>query len=232
MVPVFVVGLPRTGTTLVEKMLARHPQVRARGEMDWLPFLDFELTAKQRRNDPAALRHVASTYMAHLRQDDAPARWYIDKNPHNFRSLDLIASLFPHARIVHCVRNRRDTAVSIWSQLFAHRDVDYAYDLRDIAVFGQGHDRLMAHWRRSLELPVFELKYERLVEQPESMLRQLGDFLGLPNHTGEGPEREAGSGIATASVWQARQPIHRGSVGRWHEFAPYLPELLDSFGAA
>lgn len=230
-VPVFVVGLPRTGTTLVEAMLARHPLVRARGEMDWLPFLAFELAARKLANDPTALRQVAATYLAHLRQDDAPARWYIDKNPHNFRYLGLIASLFPQARIIHCTRDRRDAAVSIWSQLFAHQDVGYAYAMDDIAVFGRGHDRLMRHWRLNLEQPVFELEYERMVEQPAAMLRQLGDFLGLGADAFEDQEAVAGGAISTASVWQARQPIHRESVGRWREFEPYLPELLRCFPA-
>jgi tetratricopeptide (TPR) repeat protein len=229
--PVFVVGLPRTGTTLVENMLARHPQVRARGEMDWLPFLAFELSARQRTNDPVALRQAASLYLSQLRQDDAPAHWYIDKNPHNFRYLGLIASLFPQARIIHCVRERRDTAVSIWSQLFAHRDMDYAYDMSDIAAFAQGHDRLMAHWHATLQLPVFELAYERLVERPADMLRQAGEFLGLTAHDLLDSRPDASSAIGTASVWQARQPIHRGAVGRWREFAPWLPELTDHFGA-
>jgi len=227
--PVFVVGLPRTGTTLVETMLARHPQVRGRGEIDWLPFLAFELSARKLASDPAALRQVAATYLAHLRQDDAPARWYIDKNPHNFRYLGLIASLFPQARIIHCTRDRRDTAVSIWCQLFAHQDVGYAYDLGDIAAFGRGHDRLMQHWRQSLKQPVFELEYERMVEQPAGMLRELGDFLGLSVDAFADQQPDTRRAIATASVWQARQPIHRESVGRWREFEPYLPELLRSF---
>ena len=231
-VPVFVVGLPRTGTTLVEEMLTRHPQVRGRGEMDWLPFFAFELSARQPANAPLALRQAASMYLTQLRQDDAPARWYIDKNPHNFRYLGLIASLLQQAKIIHCVRDRRDTAVSIWCQLFAHQDIDYAYDIGDIAAFGQGHDRLMEHWRRSLDLQVFEVEYERLVEQPASMLQQLSDFLGLPEqeHDLNGSKSNEHSAISTASVWQARQPIYRGSVGRWHQFAPYLPELLEWFG--
>ena len=224
-IPVFVVGLPRTGTTLVEEMLTRHPMVRGRGEMDWLPFLAFELSAQQRANDPLALRQAASIYLAQLRQDDAPARWYIDKNPHNFRYLGLIASLFPQARIIHCVRNRRDTAVSIWCQLFAHRDTGYANDLGDIAAFGQGHDRLMRHWRDRLEMRIFEVAYESMVEQPDAMVRQLCGFLGLPAQEIAGSAPTGGGAITTASVWQARQPVHRGSVGRWRQFEPYLLEL-------
>ncbi len=226
--PLFVVGLPRTGTTLVAELLGRHAQVRNRGEMNWLPFLAQELTTQRRLDSPPALRRAASIYLAQLRQDDAAATWYLDKNPHNFRHLGLIAGLFPQARIIHCVRERRDTALSIWSQLFAHQDVDYAYDFADIAAFADGHDRLMRHWRQSLQLPVFELEYEQLVGQTEATLRRLADFLGLPaEEVCNAQQRD--SVISTASVWQARQPVHRAAVGRWRRYLPYLPELSEHF---
>jgi len=228
-VPVFVVGLPRTGTSLVEERLSRHPQVRGRGELDWLPFLAHELSARRRSGDPEALRQAAATYLAHLRQDDAPARWYIDKNPHNFRHLGLIAALFPDARVIHCVRDRRDTAVSIWTQYFAHPDAGYAGDLRDIAAVGRGHDRLMRHWRESLDLPILEIAYERLVEDPDATLGTVAAFLGLPEHAVRADADVPETAIGTASAWQARQPVHRGSVGRWRQFEPFLPELATLF---
>lgn len=228
-IPVFVVGLPRTGTTLVTEKLAAHPQVRGRGEMNWLPYLAHELAAGQRLHDPAALRQAAAVYLRHLRQDDAPARWYIDKNPHNFRHLGLIQALFPQARVIHCLRDRRDTALSIWSQLFAHQDVDYAYDLADIAAFGQGHDRLMQHWRRTLRLPLHELHYEDLVAGPDQALARLRGLLGIGEPEGQGAA--PATAISTASVWQARQPVYRGAVGRWRAYAPYLPELERLFPA-
>jgi len=227
-IPVFVVGLPRTGTTLVAEKLADHPRVRSRGEMNWLPFLAHELAARQQWQQPDALRQAASIYLSHLRQDDAPAHWYIDKNPHNFRHLGLIQALFPQARIIHCVRERRDTALSIWSQYFAHQDLDYAYSLADIAAFAEGHDRLMRHWRAVLSMPLFELEYERMVDQPDHTLRQLGGFLGLDEDSR--PEQVVrDSAVSTASVWQARQPVYRAAVGRWRQYAPHLPELLTRF---
>lgn len=221
-IPVFVVGLPRTGTTLVAEKLAAHPQVRGRGEMNWLPRLAHELASARRLHDPGALRQAAGIYMGHLRQDDPPARWYLDKNPHNFRHLGLAQALFPHARVILCRRDRRDTALSIWSQLFAHPDVDYAYDFADIAAFAAGHDRLVEHWCRSLRLPIHELRYEELVSAPEDALRRLREFLGIGEAAAVASPATA---ISTASVWQARQPVYRSAVGRWRAWAPHLPEL-------
>jgi hypothetical protein len=177
-------------------------------------------------HDPAALHQAAAIYMGHLRQDDAPARCYIDKNPHNFRHLGLVQALMPQARVIFCRRDRRDTALSIWSQLFAHQDVDYAYDFADIAAFAAGHDRLMEHWQRTLRLPILELHYEDLVAGPEETLRRLRGFIGID---GEEAAPGAATAISTASVWQARQPVYRGAVGRWRAWDAYLPELQRLF---
>jgi len=136
--------------------------------------------------------------------------------------------MFPGARVIHCRRDRRDTAVSIWSQLFAHQDLDYAYDLGEIAAFAEGHDRLMRHWQQSLRLPVFELHYEELVAQPQAVLDRLHRFLGAEPPAAAVRAAPA-SAISTASIWQARQPVYRSAVGRWRDYAPHLPELLRHF---
>jgi len=224
-VPVFVVGLPRSGTTLVAELLGRHPQVCNRGERSWIPFLDQQLAAGNARHQPAALRSAGDTYLAHLRQDDAPAHWYIDKNPLNFRHLGLIAAMLPQARIIHCSRSRRDTALSIWSQYFEHQDNNFAYDWNDIAAYAAGEEQLMRHWKQSLRLPIHTVDYQRLAEQPEAVLGELGDFLGLPSQNLLQTPAKADSAIATSSVWQARQPVYQSSVERWKAYLPYVPEL-------
>ena len=221
-VPVFVLGLPRTGTTLTATRLAAHPQARDRGELRFLRFIAEQLIDGGHLADAAALDEAAALYFAHARQDDAPATWYIDQDPLNFRYLHLIAALFPQARVIHCRRNRRDTALSLWSQDFAHADCAFAYDLPSIAAFAAGHDELMEHWHRTLALPIYSLDYEALVHDPARALTALRDFVGMPATT------EASSMLApinTASVWQARQPIYTRSVERWRAYAPYVPEL-------
>jgi tetratricopeptide (TPR) repeat protein len=220
-VPVFIVGLPRSGTTLVESLLARDAQMRSRGELNWIAALDRQLGAQA---SPAMLKAAAEFFLVHLRQDDAPTRFYIDKNPLNFRFLDLIAAMLPSARIIHCRRDLRDTALSLWSQHFAHDDLAWSYRIGDIADYARGYSVLMKHWEQTLPLPIFQLDYETLVNQPERTIAQLRSFLGAEDRASASTDDKAAA-IATASVWQARQKVHGKSVGRWRHYAELLPEL-------
>lgn len=234
-IPVFIVGMVRSGTTLVADRLGRDPAVRNRGEMPFIGYLAGQLATHGLAADPQALAEARRIYLAHLRQDDAPATWYVDKHPLNFRYLGQIASLFPQARIIHCRRNRRDNALSIWSQLFGHMDNDYAYDFDDIAAFGAGCDRLMEHWRQRMVLPTHTVDYEQMVEQPERTMAGLRAFLGLPVEiVGQEANQQAPReyAIGSASMWQARQPVYRRSVARWRLYAPFVPELVEKFADA
>jgi thioredoxin-like negative regulator of GroEL len=227
--PIFVVGLPRSGTTLTAVQLARHAGVRDRGELPHIPYIADRLEASGRARDPEALREAADLYSAHLRQDDAPARWYVDNNQLNFRHLDLVARLFPRARVIHCVRNRRDTALSIWSQYFANAACAFANDLGDIAVFAAGHDRLMQHWKQNLDLPIHTVAYEDMVEHGEDVSEQLRKFVGLSAMAAARERPAQGQVITSASMWQARQPVYRSSIARWRAYAPFVPELEGLF---
>ncbi len=224
--PVFIVGLPRTGTTLVATSLARDARVRDRGELNWIAAMHDSLREQNLLGDLASLKAAADVIETQMRRDDAPATFYIDKNPLNFRYLDLIAAMFPSARIVHCRREAHDTALSIWMQYFAHGDVGFAYDFASIADFMQGYERLTAHWQKTLKVPMLEVSYESLVADNAATLRKLGDFLGLQLQ----PSNADGGAIVTASAWQARQPVYASSVGRWKNYAPYVPELARLFG--
>lgn len=222
--PVFIVGLPRTGTTLAATLLARDPRVRDRGELNWIAGMHDQLAAQNALRDPAALQAAAALVRTQMRRDDAPARWYLDKNPLNFRYLGFIAALFPRARIVHCRRDLRDTALSLWMQHFDHADAGFAYDFDDIAAYARGYERLMAHWRATLPVPILDLGYEALVGDAATTLRSLAQFVGADADALNSTAPATGT-IATASVWQARQPLNTASVGRWRNYAPYLPEL-------
>jgi tetratricopeptide (TPR) repeat protein len=235
-VPVFVVGLPRSGTTLVASQLAKHPDVCNRSELNWIAALAAQLGPSP---GTGALSTAAHLYRNQLRQDDAAVRCYVDKNPLNFRHLGLIAAMFPNARIIHCRRDLRDTALSLWCQHFAHDDMNWAYDFADIGAYARGYQALMEHWRKVLPIRVLELDYESLVSNTAANMTRLFTFLGLPPlpaapaattvaapsdkkpRTADAP-RDA---IATASVWQARQGVYASSVGRWKAYAPLLPEM-------
>jgi tetratricopeptide (TPR) repeat protein len=223
-VPIFVVGLPRSGTTLAAVSLGRLPGVRDRGELPHIDFIAQRLAGAQ-RHDADALHEAAQLYYRHLRQDDAPARYYIDKTPTNFLRLDLIANLFPQAHVVHCRRNRRDTALSLYAQHFAHADGDFSYAFADIATFAAGHDRLMEHWHRTLSLPIHTLDYEHMVGDPQAAMTQLRKAIAIATG-GDLPAPDSVDGvIGSSSLWQAKQPVYTSSLGRWRSYAEHLPEL-------
>lgn len=221
---VLIVGLPRTGTTLAAHLLARHPAVRNRGELNWLAQLALQVETGGRQ--AMQMRESAALYAAQLRRDDAPARVIVDKNPLNFRHLGMAAALLPGLRVIHCQRGARDTALSIYRQMFAHMDNGYAYDFADIAAFAHGEARLMRHWRATLPVPFYALDYARLVSDTDAVLAELHAFLDLPEADVD-TAPAAFESIRTASVWQARQKVHRDALDAWKHWAPYLPELLD-----
>lgn len=225
-VPIFIVGVPRSGTTLVAERLSRHRQVCNRGESPWLALLasQTELTGDPDRN---ALQRAAATYIAQVRQDDAAnARWFIDKQPLNLRYLDLALALFPNAKIIHCRRNPRDTALSLWSQSFTEEVQGYAYDLADIALVMNDCDRLMARWSEMHAGSIRDLRYEQLVADPAAIIGELTAWLGLPALDALDTVERTSTSITTASLWQARQPVYTRSVGRWKSYMSYVPELL------
>jgi len=217
---IFLVGMPRSGSTLVADQLARHRDVRYRGELVWLPHVAQQV-AQTARPSAAQLESAAATYRTQVRQDDAPARFYLDKQPLNFLHLDLIASLFPNARVIHCVRNERDTALSIWMQYFAGSEENFAYDFADIATVMQSCDKLMAHAKKKGAVDIRTVSYERLATDTAACVAELAQWLGL-----EGDDAGAGaSTISTSSLWQVRQPVYTRAIGRWRAYAPYVPEL-------
>ena len=227
--PIFVVGLPRSGTTLVATALGRHAEVRDRGELDWIPALYALLHEQGRLHDRRALVAITAVIRAQMRRDDAPARFYLDKNPLNFRHLDFIAACFPNAKIVYCRRGARDTALSIWMQHFAHADLGFAYDFRTIATVQNDCAALMTHWRSRLTLATIEVDYEDFVAHPARQKQRLAAFLGLPDVAESGDAEKKPQVVTTASVWQVRQPVYAHAVERWRRYAPYLPELTTLF---
>ncbi|MGH8156340.1 MAG: tetratricopeptide repeat-containing sulfotransferase family protein [Rhodanobacteraceae bacterium] len=231
-VPVFIVGVPRTGTTLAASLLARATRAHDRGELRSLRFIGERLVAGGHLHDANALAEAANLYRTLAVQDDAPAACYLDQDPLNFRWLHIAAAMFPQARVIHLRRDPRDTALSLWSQDFAHPDLAFAYDFDDMAAYMRGHDALMRHWAQSLSLPIFELDYEALVTKPQASLAKLRDFIGAPAIEPDALQSRAGQGapVQSASVWQARQPVYSTSVGRWRHYASYAPEL-ESFKA-
>lgn len=225
--PLFIVGMPRSGTTLLAEQLARRQGVCNRGEQPWLGrfALQSDLHGAPHRD---ALEHAAATYACQVRQDDAAgAQWFIDKQPLNFRYVDLALALFPDAKIIHCQRNARDVALSLWMQCFQEDVQGYSYDFDDIALVMRDCERLMARWRTLYPDAIRSVGYEQWVAAPRETVAGLARWIGLPlSDAGNDGAAAAPSGtISTASLWQARQAIHTRSVNRSQDYMPFLPEL-------
>ena len=225
--PVFIVGMPRSGTTLTEQILSAHPAVAAAGEQ---PFWKGRLLEWGRGpTEPAAdaLSSAVTEYCALLRRFGPEASRVTDKAPLNFQLLWLVRLAFPDARIIHCRRNPIDTGLSVYFSYFWPHQT-YAFEKSDIVFFYRQYERLMAHWRSILPPERFtEVDYETLVAEPESESRRLIDFLGLPwDDACLAPEQNQRT-VKTASVWQARQPIYKTSVERWRHYEPWLGELRE-----
>lgn len=218
---VFVVGMPRSGTTLTEQILASHPAVHGCGELP-----DLAMIARA----PHDLRSGADRYVAAAtRHAPAGAARLVDKEPLNFLHLGLVATLFPRARVVWCRRDPRDIAISIYGENFA-LDETLATDLGAIGHYIVQQERLMRHWQAVLPLPILESDYEQLVAQPEAQARRLVEFIGLPWDPACLAFHRSDRAVQSPSRWQVRQPVHARSVGRWHNYEAHLGPLLDVIG--
>ncbi len=236
--PLFIVGMPRSGTTLVEQILASHPRVAGGGELDAIPRVVRRLAAELAPPPyPACLEGIgadriqraAAEYLGVLDEVSSEAERVTDKLPGNYLHLGLIATLLPGARVVHCRRDPRDTCLSNYFQRFAEGH-HYSYDLAALGRQYRLYERLMAHWRAVLPLPILEVEYEALVGDLEAGVRRLLKFAGLPFDERCLRFWETERTVSTASHWQVRQRVYRGSVGRWRRYARHLGPLLEALG--
>jgi tetratricopeptide (TPR) repeat protein len=231
--PVFVLGMPRSGTTLAEQIIAAHPEAAGCGELPDIALyaqrLQHRVSAPPNAGSDAELgaqmQALANRFLAKLRRigGDGALR-AVDKSPLNFFHLGLIHALFPRARVVWCRREPRDIALSIFSENFA-LESHFATDIDDILWLHELHVTTMQTWRQRLGIEVMELDYESLVAEPEGHIRGLIEFLDLPWDDACLRFHQSDRNVQTPSRWQVRQPIYAGSVARWRRY----PEL---FGAS
>ncbi len=233
--PIFVIGMPRSGTTLVEQILASHPEVFGAGESPLLdriartypgdgrppfgyPKLLSELSA-------ATLDRMGRSYVAAIGAGISEAR-IVDKMPTNFLYAGLIHLMLPNARIIHCRRNPLDTCVSCYSKHFI-AGVEFSYDLAELGAFYQDYERLMERWRALLPSDRFlEIDYEELVEDLPAQAARLVDFCGLEWDDACLSFHQTKRAVRTASAMEVRRPIHRDSVQRWKAYEKHLGPLL------
>ncbi|MBL8266796.1 tetratricopeptide repeat-containing sulfotransferase family protein [Steroidobacter sp.] len=226
--PIFIVGMPRSGTTLTEQILASHKSVYGAGELQDLPRILKGLRPGYPANidtlDESQLAALAEEYLRSLQAQAGEALRITDKLPVNFMHLGMIATLFPRARIVHCRRDPMDVGLSCLIEQF---DMENDFSTR-LDFFGQyflQYDRLMAHWRATLPLPMFELRYEQLVADSSTQVHALVDYCGLEWDEACLKFQQADRAVRTPSRWQVRQPIYQRSVGRWRNYAEQMEPL-------
>jgi tetratricopeptide (TPR) repeat protein len=228
--PVFVVGMPRSGTSLTEQILASHPQVHGAGELlYWIFAADAERAATAEKR-AATIADLGRAYLSGLATQAPDATRVVDKLPVNFRHIGLIHAALPGARFIHLERNPLDTCLSIYFQGFSAAH-PYATDFGDLAHYYHEYRRLMAHWRAVLPPQLLlEVRYEDLVDDPEGWSRRMLTHIGLPWDPRCLEFHRTHRPVLTASNWQVRQPINKGSVGRWRRYERFIGPLRDAIG--
>ncbi len=236
--PVFIVGLPRSGTSLAEQILATHPKVFGAGELPLIHELPERVRAIAGMAAPPypqclnlltceQLEALAQEYFAHLKARSETASWVVDKAPINFLHLGLIDRMFPDARIIHCMRDPMDTCLSCYFHDFSG-DYAYAYDLRDLGFYYRLYESLMHHWRKHLDIAIHNVRYEDIVNKPEREIRRMLAFCGLNWDPACMEFHKTKRTVATASHSQVRRPLYSSSIGRWRNYESHLADLSDA----
>ncbi len=223
---VLIVGMPRSGTTLAEQILASHPAVFGAGELSYWQRANRELAAVDAGSRAEHSARHGAGYLELLARLAPHAQRVVDKMPANFGCLGLIREALPHARIIHMQRDPLDTCLSIYFQHFKNA-LPYADDLADLAHFYGEYRRIMAHWRAVLApRNLLEVPYEELVADPETWSRKMLQFVGLPWDARCLDFHETRRSVMTASKWQVRQKMNRSSIRRWKNYEPFIAPLL------
>ncbi len=236
--PVFVFGMPRSGTTLIEQIVASHPLVYGAGELPTIGRIVRDLEQSEplaegqgsvefaAKLDATAVERIAEDYLKVLREDvDSHVTRVTDKMPLNFVYLGLIAVVFPRASLIHCQRDPLDTCLSNYFQLFARRN-EYAYDFEELADMYAGYVRLMTHWKAILPVEILDVHYEDVTRDLPTQARRLIEHVGLEWDDACVEYHKNKRDVMTASSWQVRQPLYRSSVERWRRYEKHIQPLV------
>jgi len=234
--PIFIVGMPRSGTSLTEQILCSHPDVHGGGE---LPYLN-EIVSKLHTIIPStkpwhecvndltqnSIERISNMYLEKLPATSSSINFITDKMPHNFFVIGLIRLICPEARIIHCKRNAMDTGLSLYFQDFEEGH-DYCANLYDIGTHYHQYERLMNHWKSIYPDSILDVVYEDVVDDPENNIRKMLAFCNLSWHEDCLNFNKGNRAVRTASFDQVHQPLYTKSVERWKNYAHHLDSLKD-----
>jgi tetratricopeptide (TPR) repeat protein len=243
--PIFVFGMPRSGTTLVEQIIASHPAVHGAGELQLLSDVVRSVRGPDGKSlsypefvaalDAGALRQIGARYAAMLREHAAnhgapSAERITNKGLSNYRYAGLIHLALPNAKIIHTIRDPLDTCISCFSKLFT-AEQNYTYDLGELGRYYRRYERLMSHWRRMLPLGrILDVRYEDVVADLEKQARRIIAYCGLPWDNRCLSFHETDRPVRTASATQVRRPIYKSAIGRWRVYENHIEPLLNGLG--
>lgn len=236
--PIFVTGMPRSGTTLVEQIVASHPRVSGGGEMEILKALVGDFEARERGGSPfpqwasgldaGDIAGLAERYLDTARRKAPDGDRVTDKSISTFRHLGLAAILFPKARFIHCMRDPLDTCLSCYVQGFNRPALAYTYDLDYLGRVYRDYLGLMAHWREALPVEILDVRYEDVIADQEAQSRRIIAHCGLEWDDACLSYHKNERAVHTASLWQVRQPIYTSSVGKWRRYEAQLAPLREA----
>jgi len=244
--PVYVLGMPRSGTTLVEQILAGHSQICGAGELGVIPQVIAGLERWERhvgsgRNFPDCIddispyvsEGIANNVLKELQEFDEEAKHVVDKLPHNFQNIGLIKFLFPKAKIISIRRDPRDIAVSNYFTDYQakHGGMGFAYDLKNIGEQLSDHNLMMHYWNEIFPGEILEVNYEDVVEDLEGSAKKMLDYIGVDWEEGVLAFNELDRPVKTASVWQVRQPVYKTSKAKWKNYQENLKPLFEGTNA-
>jgi hypothetical protein len=237
--PIFVVSMPRSGSSLTEQILASHSQVFGAGELGAITSAAAKLVGFNNLDFPNVLKSLApkefnklgENYLTYLQTISPPEfKYYTDKLPANFRLIGFILLILPNAKIVHCLRNPVETCFGCYKQVFRDENLEYTNDLSDIGHYYQLYDKLMNHWKKLFPGKILDVYYEQMVLDQEAQSRRLLDFCGLTWEEQVLDYHKTERPVFTASNVQVRKPIYSSSLNRWKRYEKHLGPLLDILG--
>jgi tetratricopeptide (TPR) repeat protein len=240
--PIFVIGMPRSGTTLIEQIIASHPMVHGAGELMAFNETILKVRGPDGNTIPSpkfvpalnatALGQIGANYITEVRKLAPAAERVTDKMPSNYYFAGLIHLALPNAKIIHSMRNPVDTCISCFSKLFT-AEQNHTYDLTELGRYYKRYERLMAHWRRVLPAQsILDVRYEDVIDDVEAQARRIIAYCGLPWDERCLAFHKTDRPVRTASATQVRQPIYKSAVGRWRVYENDLGPLLKALGIA